>query len=113
MTNFEIITIIANQLANAGKKPTVALIKGKLPAPVPLPQIISTLKNWQHEPENCSLAALQALKDTTSNSDKDTDVNLNKDKGLSIEQVNVLIEQALAPIKKELAAVKLQLQQLK
>jgi hypothetical protein len=30
-----------------------------------------------------------------------------------MEQVNVLIEQALAPIKKELAAVKLQLQQLK
>ena len=41
---------MANQLANAGNKPTVALIKAKLNVKVPLPVIISVLKTWQHEP---------------------------------------------------------------
>ena len=51
----EILTI-ANQIANAGKKPTVALIKTKLTETVPLPLIISTLKTWQHDPEFISLS---------------------------------------------------------
>lgn len=50
MTINDEILILANQLANAGKKPTVALIKAKLNKKVPLPVIISTLKVWQHEP---------------------------------------------------------------
>lgn len=108
MTNFEKITVIANQLANAGKKPTIALIKAKLSSPVPLPQIIGTLKSWQHEPGNCSLAALQTITNANSNDD-----NTNKDKHLSIEQVNELIEKALIPIKIELTEVKAELQQLK
>jgi len=52
--NDEIVTL-ANQLANEGKKPTVALIKTKLNKKVPLPVIISTLKTWQHEPSFVSL----------------------------------------------------------
>lgn len=47
--NDEIVTL-ANQLANEGNKPTVALIKTKLNKKVPLPVIISTLKSWQHDP---------------------------------------------------------------
>lgn len=50
MTINDEILISANQLANAGKKPTVALIKAKLNVKVPLPVIISVLKAWQHEP---------------------------------------------------------------
>jgi hypothetical protein len=50
MTINDEISILANQLANVGKKPTVALIKNKLNKKVPLPTIISVLKTWQHEP---------------------------------------------------------------
>ena len=51
MTISDEICIIANKLANEGKSPTVALIKSGLNHPVPLPQIIATLKTWQHDPE--------------------------------------------------------------
>ena len=50
MTINDEIIILANQLANAGNKPTVALIKTKLNKRAPLPTIISTLKTWQHDP---------------------------------------------------------------
>lgn len=50
MTINDEILILANQLANKGSKPTVALIKSKLSTKVPLPVIISALKTWQHEP---------------------------------------------------------------
>ena len=46
----EILTC-ANQLADAGKKPTVALVKAKLTQKVPLATLITTLKNWQHQPD--------------------------------------------------------------
>lgn len=45
------ILACANQLANAGKKPTVALVKAKLTLQVPLATLITTLKNWQHQPD--------------------------------------------------------------
>tara|TARA_R110001583_G_scaffold2068_5_gene15259 strand:- start:3063 stop:3386 length:324 start_codon:yes stop_codon:yes gene_type:complete len=50
MTINDEILILANQLANAGYKPTVAMIKTKLNKKVPLPVIISTLRIWQHDP---------------------------------------------------------------
>ncbi len=50
MTINDEISIVANKIANEGNKPTVALIKTKLNKKVPLPVIISVLKNWQHEP---------------------------------------------------------------
>ena len=52
MTINDEIIAIANQLANSGKKPSVALIKTRLTNSVPLPTIISTLKTWHHEPDN-------------------------------------------------------------
>jgi hypothetical protein len=50
MTINDEILILANQIANRGHKPTVALIKTKLSTKVPLPVIISALKGWQHDP---------------------------------------------------------------
>ncbi len=50
MTINDEISILANQIANKGSKPTVALIKSKLTKKVPLPVIISTLRTWKHEP---------------------------------------------------------------
>lgn len=55
MTINDEILVLANQIANSGKKPTVALIKSKLNKSVPLPILISTLKNWQHEPSFIAL----------------------------------------------------------
>ncbi|WP_076418736.1 hypothetical protein [Colwellia sp. UCD-KL20] len=108
MTNFEKIIIIANQLANEGKKPSVALIKSKVEDPLPLPQIISALRSWQHEPENC------VLFETSTPEDKNTPLIENDE--LSVELINeaitIAINNALGPIKAELAEVKAQLQQL-
>ncbi|MBU2924661.1 hypothetical protein Q4530_15535 [Colwellia sp. 1_MG-2023] len=55
MTINDEISIVANKIANEGNKPSVALIKTKLNKKVPLPTIISVLKNWQHEPSFISL----------------------------------------------------------
>jgi len=55
MTINDEILILANQIANKGNKPTVALVKAKLNKKVPLPIIISTLRSWQHEPSFISL----------------------------------------------------------
>jgi len=55
MTINDEIIILANRIANDGKKPTVALVKGKLTTKVPLPAIISALKTWQHDPSFIAL----------------------------------------------------------
>lgn len=67
MTISDEILVLANQIANSGKKPTVALIKTKLNKKVSLPVIISTLKGWQHEPSFVTLAE-DKEKSTESNS---------------------------------------------
>ena len=96
----EIITI-ANIIANNGKKPSVALIKTKLTSKVPLPVIISTLKVWQHDPSFISVK------------------NENSTKAEMIEttaitnELSQLIAEALAPINKELANLKLEINRLK
>jgi hypothetical protein len=76
MTINDEILILANQLANAGNKPTVALIKAKLNVKVPLPVIISVLKTWQHEPsfiskpkENDNIKQGDKLDNTTEETD--------------------------------------------
>jgi hypothetical protein len=95
MTNIEQIMILANQLANDGKKPSVALIKAKLSSPVPLPQIIASLKSWSHEPENC------VFPETNSTTHK-TDDKTNALNTVTIAELN----DAIAPINKELAEIK-------
>lgn len=102
MTISDEITIIANQLANQGKKPTVALIKSKLTKSVPLTEIIKVLKHWQHD-ENFTELAEQPL----AQQDKQQTIT-------ELEQaINQGINQALAPIKIELATIKAELAALK
>ena len=97
MTTSEQVLTIANQLANQGKKPTVALIKAKLATPIALPIIISCLKNWQHDPLfTCAASAIE-----------------NKDDNLNdTSELAQALEQALVPIKAELAEVKMLLKRL-
>ena len=73
MTINDEILILANQIANKGGKPTVALIKSKLKKRVPLPIIISILKTWQHEPSFIDVPAEKEIvidKETANSSIK-------------------------------------------
>ena len=101
MTVADEITIIANQLANQGKKPTVALIKTKLGKPTPLPTIISTLKNWTHDANHIELSHLSE------------ENPLEKQGGNELSpEIAQAIKQALKPIETELAELKANLKQL-
>lgn len=113
----EILTC-ANQLANAGKKPTVALVKAKLTQKVPLATLITTLKNWQHQP------------DFITANNTDTPVNekiVTKDSAVLIEPllnallanndaIEKMIQQSLAAelitIKHEISEIKSQVNSL-
>ncbi|RHW75450.1 hypothetical protein [Colwellia sp. RSH04] len=98
MTTIDEILICANQLANQGKKPTVALIKAKLINPAPLPMIISTLKSWQHDPDFITLK-------------NDEVIELSKENNVTTsEEVKLIIQQTL---NEELAEMKRELSDLK
>lgn len=99
MTITDEITIIANQLANQGKQPTVALIKTKLTKAVPLPTIITTLKAWTHHPE------LTILNKSEPNS------ILPERKTITLDQevekaIDLAVERAIQPLKIEIAQLK-------
>ena len=98
MTINDEILAIANQIANQGKKPSVALIKTKLTEQVPLPTIISVLKSWQHEPSFTQINTL-GVTEEIKNEPQDTDIPL-------------LINQAVAPLQQEIKQLKLMIQQL-
>ncbi|MDO6446429.1 hypothetical protein Q4493_11660 [Colwellia sp. 1_MG-2023] len=98
MTINDEILAIANRLANQGKKPTVALIKTKLSQPVPLPQLISTLKTWQHEPSFTEVSPVEI--------EETSEVPMNN------EAINEIVNQAIAPLKDEIKTLKLQIEQL-
>ncbi|NQY62651.1 MAG: hypothetical protein HRT38_02820 [Alteromonadaceae bacterium] len=88
------IFIIANQLANQGKQPSVALVKAKLSHSVPLPKIVGVLKSWQHDPSYISL-----------------DKKLEKEKPVEKSSANYpeleqMIEKALIPVHQELSEIK-------
>ena len=96
------INMIANDIANQGKKPSIALIKNKLSSNVPLPMIISTLKNWQHDPEFIPII------NKTSTAIKTHAVNYNADQlNINADQLNIAIEEALIPFKQEIVELKL------
>jgi hypothetical protein len=99
MTITDEITIIANQLANQGKKPTVALVKTRLSKSVPLPQIINALKTWQHNPENTVLSV-------------QNNKEINENKTSTSADIEQAIDQAIAPLRNELAEIKLLLKTL-
>ncbi len=100
MTTSDEISIIANRLANAGKTPSVALIKSQLNQTIPLPQIIAVLKNWQHDPK-----FIQA---------KDQKVSSIKHSPLTPDnqEISALIAEAIAPLQKEVSELKQLLQKL-
>ena len=109
MTITDEILIAANKLANAGKKPTVALIKAKLSKAAPLPMLISTLKGWQHQPEFIEMPNTQNNSDSQSIEKIKSDLRDN-------DIVKDLIEETLAvelkQIKKELCDIKLLIEEL-
>ncbi len=99
MTITDEIIIIANRLANQGKKPTVALIKTKLTKTVPLPTLITTLKGWSHDPEL-----------TTFNKSEPNSI-LQKQKNITLapeveKAINLAVELAIQPLKIEIAQLK-------
>jgi hypothetical protein len=114
MTIIDEISICANQLANAGNKPTVALIKAKLTQRVPLVTIISTLKNWQHQPDFISPKSEQQQK-ASDNTAKNNQSELLEFL-LENDTVKLMIKQSVAQelsgMKKELSDMKLIIQNL-
>jgi len=100
MTINDEILIVANQIANKGNKPTVALIKTKLNKKVPLPIIISTLKTWQHEPDFVSLPQEQKAIAEKANFSIETDIYTQE------------LYEELADMKKEIIELKLLIKQL-
>jgi len=100
MATFDEILTIANQLANQGKKPTVALVKSRLTSSFPLPTIIKVLKSWQHEPEFINFKEEKSGKQELAA------------KNLEMHQIELIVEKNLTPIKLELADIKSQLAQL-
>ncbi|WP_057831990.1 hypothetical protein [Colwellia sp. TT2012] len=115
MTIIDEILICANQLANAGKKPTVALVKAKLSQRTPLATLITTLKNWQHQADF-----------TTPLSDKNQQVKQEELTRNSSDLLDTLVEngtfkeiiqqsltQDLTEIKNELTEVKNELTEVK
>ena len=101
MTINDEILIIANQLANQGKKPSVALIKTKMSQPVTLPQLISVLKSWQHDPE-----FIHAIPKNEPNEDQK---NKQPKEELELSQ---LIAKAITPLEKEISELKKMIQTL-
>lgn len=100
MTIFDEISIIANKLANEGKTPSVALIKSQLKQPVPLPQIITTLKSWQHDP-----TFIQSQFQEISNKGRIKDQ-------VSNNELDKKIAEAIAPLQQEMAALQRQMTKL-
>lgn len=95
--NQEQILVIANQLANAGKTPSVALIKAKLAHAIPLPEIISTLKSWQHDPEFTVLSKTTINKETAKVEQRLSQPDLN--------QIQELIAEAVKPLQQQIKAL--------
>jgi len=97
MTTFDEILIIANQLANQGKKPTVALVKSRLTNPFPLPTIIKVLKSWHHQPEFVAINELNICEQTSITEKEE------------VQEIRIVVEKALKPIKAELDDIRSQL----
>ncbi len=107
MTISNEILVCANQLANQGKKPSVALVKAKLTKKVPLPAIISALKNWQYDPGFVSLTTDSSK--AVKKSGIDSPFPDGDKRKPTIEQ---MLTDELTEVKKELRDIKLLIQQL-
>ncbi len=114
MTIIDEILISANQLANAGKKPTVALVKTKLTQRAPLATIINTLKNWQHQPDFIAAVSKQNEKISKSTTTSDTSALLDSllENGTVKKIIEQSLEQELTGMRKELSEMKLLIKSL-
>ncbi len=109
MTIIDEILISANQLANAGKKPTVALVKAKLSQRVPLATLITTLKNWQHQPDFITPINNEVQQINDDPSTKDTAALLESllENGSIKKVIQQSLESELTAMKSELSEMKL------
>jgi hypothetical protein len=111
MTIIDEILICANKLANAGTKPTVALVKAKLSQRAPLATLINTLKSWQHQPDFIAPISNEAERDV--NQDLSTQnipallESLLKEDGPIKKMIQKSLVQELSEVKSELAEMKL------
>ncbi|NQZ24987.1 MAG: hypothetical protein HRT55_01560 [Colwellia sp.] len=109
MTIIDEILTCANQLANAGKKPTVALVKAKLSQTVPLATLITTLKNWQHQPD--FITPINDKKQQVNQALSTNDTSALIDSLLKNGAIKKMIQQSLAQelteMKNDLAEVKI------
>ncbi len=115
MTIIDEILICANQLANAGTKPTVALVKAKLSQGAPLATLITTLKNWQHQPDFIAPINNEEPQDNQDLATINTSTlleSLLKDDGAIKKMIQQSLEQELTGIKKELSDMKLHINKL-
>ena len=109
MTIIDEILICANQIANAGTKPTVALVKAKLSQRPPLATLITTLKNWQHQPDFVAPTHDKADQEVNQNSfTEDTSALLES--LLKNDAIKKIIQQSLAL---ELAEMKTELSEMR
>jgi hypothetical protein len=107
MTIIDEISICANQLANAGKKPTVALVKAKLRQAVPLPTLISTLKTWQHEPDFIAANSSQTNQIEAQKSTEESElINSIVNNAAIKAYIEDIVSAELLDIKTELAELK-------
>ena len=106
MTTSDEILIIANRLANQGKKPTVALIKSKLAHTVSLPLIINALKNWHHEPDFITLTSSAEKSD---NEYSELTALAPLDQAAISSLITSEIEKALIPLHAEIVLLKQQI----
>ena len=99
----------ANQLANAGKKPTVALVKGKLSQTVPLATLITTLKNWQHQPDFITPIndKKQQVNQALSTNDTSALIDYLLKNGAIKKMIQQSLAQELTEMKNDLAEVKI------
>ena len=107
MTITDEILFCANQLANAGKKPTTALIKSKLTQKAPLITIISVLKTWEHQPD--FVPTLDAPNENTSATppaDTSEILSALSESAVIKELVKNAVEAEVSEMKKELTQLR-------
>jgi hypothetical protein len=109
MTIHDEILICANQLANAGKKPTVALVKGKMSQRAPLAVLINTLKGWQHQPDFITPIKVEEEQVNQKPAISETSELLESllKNGSVKKIIQQSLEQELSEMKKELSDMKL------
>ncbi|WP_371372681.1 hypothetical protein [Thalassotalea aquiviva] len=98
-TEYEILKAAAN-LAKENKKPTVALLKSRLPNSTPLALIIKGLQQWQANPR------LPEREETKQNSAK------SKSKTEIESLIEQKIAQSIAPLKQKIIELENELKRL-